>query len=235
MRKNEGTERLKKNAPMSLKEYLALNSEGTADADRLTSNALYGAAVADTSYGALGERLTSSGLAGGGYEEFIKSQNASTAGGALARADEARMRSEADTKRGYSAYVSDYERLQEKISDAVIKHFAATTVFDINEAYRYALGAGLSGDGALITAARAVKAARDNTVEYVIRLAIREDMSPKKARRYAEQYGLDKRYLDKIYDSVAKLTDEEKRYFSGMSAEDLMKHIEKQNKNRKDN
>ena len=233
MRKNEGKERLKKNAPMSLSEYIAKNTDGTPHAGRLIASALTDAAAADTSYGTLGETLTKGGLAGGGYEEFIKTKNAATEASALARATEARMQGEADTRRTYSAYISDYESLQDKISEAVVKHFADKAVFDINEAYRYALGAGLSGDGALIAAAKAVKAARDNTVDYVIRLAIRTDMSPKKARRYAEQYGLDKRYLDKIYDSVATLTDEEKRYFSAKSAEDIMKYIETQNKNKK--
>ncbi len=233
MRKQTHAQRLKKNAPMSLKEYLVKSTGGATDAERIKGSALLDAAAADTSYGTLGESLAKGGLLGGGYEEFIKSKNAAAAESALARATEAGMQGEANARRGYSAYISDYEQLQGKISEAVVKHFADKTVFDIDEAYRYAIGAGLSGDGALIAAARAVKAARDNTVEYVIRLAIRTDMSPKRARAYAEQYGLDKRYLDKIYDSVAKLTDEEKRYFATKSAEDVMKHIETQNKKKK--
>ena len=222
-------ERLKKNAPMSLHEYIALEGTGTDDGMRKRGEAERLLAAADTSHGALGESLVKSGLDGGGYEQYLMGQAADKSRELYGAAREASLSAEADTKAGYAAYLSDYENVQRKISDSVIKHFSEGTVFDIDEAYRYAVGAGLSADSATVTAARAVRAAKENTADYVIRLALRTHMSPKQARYHGKKYGLDEQYLKRIYSAVAALSDEEKEYFSSASADTYLKYIERQN------
>ena len=229
MTKNE-REKLLKNDKMSFASFIAQNgSTRKTDAEKKVSEAHLGRALADTNYGRAAESFSATGLSGSGYEEYARTRTEAKKAEAYEVAKEESLAAMADNRRSYSDYVSNYEKLQGKISDSVIAKVAEDTSYDVNDAYRIAIGAGLNEENALATASRAVKAAQENAVSYVKRLALKYAFSPQMTVELAVRYGIKGRYLSELYRDVSRLSESDKALFSSMSADDVMKYLKELN------
>ena len=215
---------LNKNAKDSFYTYLSKSTEPSTAA-RAVSTAAINERLTSTDYGALAERLSKSGLSGSGYEEYLKRENKRKKDSALASAEGAEAQSEARARMGYEKYVSEYEKLQSKISDAVIEHFSARDGVSLEDAYSYAVGRGLSEDHAYYTAAAAVRAASEAAVKKIIAFADKHHLTAKQARRYARNSGLDERYVKQVYEAALSLSEEERIKYSTMSPNDYINYI----------
>jgi hypothetical protein len=183
------------------------------------------AALRDTDRGATSERLSSSGLSATGYEDYLKRLGAAeyerSTESALGRSTLA-----ASENRGaYQKYLSEYGKLQTKISDSFIKSFSEGRDFSEENAFSKAIQSGLSRENALYSAVRAVRAAKDNAIDESIAFARMNGLTPYRAMEYAKSIGLDEREAKKVYDAVDTLTDEEKQFFSSMTPDEYYNYI----------
>lgn len=223
-------EQLLKNDKMSFLSYVAKDgSTRKREGEGKIAKAHLDAALADTDYGNSAEKLSAAGLSGSGYEEYTRTRQEALRGAAYEVAKEESLAAAADDRRGYSDYVTNYEKLQSKISDSVIAKIAEDTSYDVNDAYRIAIGAGLNEENALATASRAVKAAQENAVNYVKRLAVKYSFTPRMTVEVAAKYGIKGRYLSELYRDVSRISESDKVLFSSMSADDVMKYLKELN------
>lgn len=220
--KRDLTELLKKNRADSYATYLAKSNPADSGSAEIIKDAELDKIKSDTRYGALRESVARSGLFDGGYEEYLKSLGG---GGEAGRALEAELASEGKRRGGYEAYLSDYERLQSKISDTVIEEFSDGNSFDVDAAFKYAVGKGLSEDSALYTAAAAVRAASIKTVDKVLAFSKKNGLSAKQAVNYARKLGLNGYYVDMVYQGLTTLTEEEKSFFSSLTPNEYLEYI----------
>lgn len=208
----------KEGAPR-LEGYLSSLSEIKAT-DRLSS----------TDFGASAEKLSSLGLSGSGYEDYLRAENAKKA---EARENAAALKMEASdfyNRSGYAKYLSDYEALQEKISNSVITSVVDDLSFNLDDAYRLAVNSGLSEAYAEAVAKSAVSKARRAAVKKAIAYAEDKGLSALQAKEYASSLGLDGRYLEEVYDTVSYFDLDDKRYFGSISTKDYLEYLKEQAK-----
>lgn len=183
-------------------------------------------ALSKTDYGISAQRLSDLGLGASGYEDYVKSQ----ADKAFAKKEEgARLTKKINdyrNKQGYRNYLSDYEALQSKISQSVIEKIGSGTNFDIENAFAEAVRAGVSRELAYITAESGVTKAKETVMQQAIQFSKKNGFSAKKAHEYALGLGLDESYAKRVYDEISTLTDAEKSFYSGMSAEEYFDYIQ---------
>ena len=222
-------EEIKKNAAESYAAYLSRQGVNEDVGLDLKKEAKISNAHADTDHGTLAESLDRSGLSGSGYEEYLRAEAAKNYQTASQTANEATAVAKAKNIGGYEKYLTEYDKLQTKISEAVIKHFSEGTNFSIEDAYNYAASKGLSEEHAMYTAAASVRAASEAAVKRIISFADKNALSPKQAYRYAKNFGLEKRYLDQIYEAVSTLSLWERDKYSSMTSEDYLNYIKKMN------
>lgn len=213
-----------KNKKDSFYTYLSKNSSEDTAA-KVIGDAAVKKKLSDTNYGIRAESLAESGLSGSGYEEYLRLQGQRAYEGELDAAVGMRAMQKARERSGYEKYVSEYDKLQEKIADAVIQHFSRGESFSLEDAYKYAIGRGLAEEQAYYTAAAAVRASSEAAVERIIAFADKNHLTPNQARRYARNSGLDERYVQRIYDAVGTLTEEERLRYSKMQSKDYINYI----------
>ena len=182
-------------------------------------------ALASSDYGVRADYLDSSGLNSSGYEDYVRSQSRSLYNGKLYSADHEKSLDEYKNKSGYSEYLSDYEKLQSSISESVIKSIASKRNFSYEDALNDAVRAGISKDLAYYTASTAIKQAKENAVKEAISFARLNNLSAGKAKSYAISLGLDERYASMVYDEISTLTEAEKNFFKGMSANEYYDYV----------
>ena len=111
-----------KNAADSYATYVSKNGSSAKNKYRA---ALEDAAVKqklrDTDYGALADGLMDAGLNASGYEDYLRSRASAEYGADVGAAHENFLRDEASDRSGYAAYLSDYEAMQTKLSESLIK------------------------------------------------------------------------------------------------------------------
>ena len=215
---------LSKNAKDSFYTYLSKNADPDNSA-RAVGNAAVKERLTSTDYGTLAEKLSKSGLSGSGYEEYLKRESKRARDSALLLSESDAAENEARARVGYEKYVSEYEKLQGKISDAVIEHFSEGGSVSLEEAYSYAVGRGLSEEYAYYTAAAAVRSASEVAVKKIIAFADKHHLTAKQARRYARNSGLDERYVKQVYEAALSLSEEERVKYSTMSPNDYINYI----------
>ena len=186
--------------------------------------------LSSTDYGALAEKLSSSGLNGSGYEDYINSLSVKGYTEQLKKADERRQTDEYKNKKNYTDYLSDYEAVQLKISESLIKKIASGNNFSIEDAYAEAIEAGISKTLAYATAKAGVDKAKDTFKSKAIQHAKLNGLSAEEARSYALMLGLDEDSAKYVYDEISNLSDEEKEFYSKMSASEYYEYIKSQAK-----
>lgn len=228
------TEEFKKNSAKSYETYL---KEQGKDRDVSYYDALSEAntkrALTDADYGASAEGLLSSGLSSSGFRDYLESSSEQTLTGRVRAAEEERALEEYRTHSGYERYLSDYNSLQSKISEELIKSISKEYDFDYENAFDKAVAAGLSETLARSTAADAVTLARINAFNEAITFAKINKLSANEAKKYAKSLGLSEVYAERVYNEISVLNDDEKKFFSSMSPEQYYDYIVEQFKEAK--
>ena len=115
----------KKNAPMEYEDFAAdilLTAKGT-EKDAM---AKAGASMlkGSTNAGRTAEMLAAKGLLESGYEDYMRSRVKLNAEKAVSNATESRLLSESRARGGYEEYISEYDKLQTKLGESVIKQLS---------------------------------------------------------------------------------------------------------------
>ena len=181
--------------------------------------------LSSTDRGSLASTLFSRGLSGSGYEEYIKKMTEGDYEKALGEAKESAALAEQKNAGGYEKYLTEYGKLQTKISKSFIESFAEGGDFSLERAYEGAIKAGLSDANALYSAARAVNAAKDRAVEESIAFARMNGLTPYRAKEYAKSLGLPDKECEKVYLALSGLSDEEKRFFSSLTPDEYYEFV----------
>lgn len=214
--------RARKNEAKGFREYLAELGAGDGGSARIMQDAKKELTLSDTRHGALGEALSGSGLFDGGYEEYLRSVNSANYAEERGRAEEAKMLAEGRSTGGYEGYLSEYDKMQSKISEAFINEMKSSDVYDLEKMFELATERGLSESNALYTAAAAIRKSSANATEKIINFAARYGLTPKQTANYAKTFGLRSYYVDKAENAVKQFA--EVRY-GGLSYSDYIEYI----------
>lgn len=190
-----------------------------ADTARMLSSADYGAAA---------ERLNTSGLNRSGYEDYINSQGLKTYASKLKKAEEVRMVDEYKNRTGYKNYLSDYESIQMKISESVIKKISEGDNLNFEDAYLEALNAGISKSLAYATAKEGVEKATEKVAVKALDYAKINGLSAEEAQNHALELGLDEDTAKRIYKEIFLIRLKEEESDTTVSADDYFDYIKGQ-------
>ena len=220
---------LNKNEPFSYFAYVAQNGRRTDD--RLYDNLVKADTehrLSSSDYGSRADRLTDSGLNASGYEDYLKTKND---GKFIKRTSGASLEKKIDEYKNnvdYENYLSDYEALQSKISQSVIKEIGNSGNFSIEEAYTKAIRAGIAKNLAYVTAEAGVAKAKENAVNKAIQYAKINNLTANGAKEYAIKLGLEESYANRVYNEISSLTEKEKNFYANMSSKDYYDYIKAQ-------
>ena len=223
--------KLNENLPDTYESFLA--KEGIlSDEEYLDSLAKISTAerLGDTNFGAKAANLTRLGLDSSGYEDYLLSESLKKSAAGRNASLYSKENSDYKNRSEYARYLSDYEALQEKISESVIASVTENLNFDVEAAYRLAVNSGLSEAYAAETAKSAVSKAKRAAVKKATAYAKEKGLSALKAKNYAKSLGLDGKYLEEVYDTVSYLDTERKQYLESLSTQDYLKYLKEQSK-----
>lgn len=181
--------------------------------------------LSDADYGVTASKLLSSGLTDSGYSDYLESVGDKSYAARIAQAEGARMADEYKNRSGYEKYLSDYDAMQSKIAQSLLKSIGDGNDFDYGRAFEKAVSAGLSETLAAATASKAILLAKKNTYLNALAFAKANNLSAKKAKEYAKFLGLSEIYAERIYREIAEFDKEEKQFYSSMSADDYYNYI----------
>lgn len=172
---------------------------------------------ADRKYGASRESLASSGLIGSGYAEHLKSLTGAKYKSSITSLDEQLKSNEAKAKSGYYKYLSDYDASQTALKGKVLESLIGNEVINTDEAYDYAISAGLAPEAAAATSQSAHNEVRKRLRLKVISDMFKRELSPELAADYARELGLG----DEDAEDLAKIAEKYRNDFDGFSKEYL--------------
>ncbi len=225
-------EKLKSNAADSYNQYLAKsdikNKNSYLDS---AANAAVSRELSSSKRGSVSDSLSSSGLSKSGYADYLSAQNYKTYSDKMDAAEREKATSEYKNNSGYEKYLTNYEKLQNEISQGFIDSFGKGNNFSIEDAYKEAVSAGLNENYAMYAATKGVDAALNNTIERAISFAKLNSLSAYKAKKYALSLGLSEFYAEKVYKAMSVYNEGEKEYFASMSADQYYDYILSQSSN----
>lgn len=187
----------------------------------------------DTSYGVSAESLATDGLLKSGYADYLKSVTEKDKGLADKKARSGYLSASAKNKSGYLKYIDDYNKAQAELTDTLIEKLANELIFDEAEAFRLAIGHGISEKSATESVPFYINSAKDKAVKRAIEYATSKNMSASGAKNYALSIGLDDRAATKVMKAIEKNYAFDKEEISNMSADEYLEHLKEQNKNEK--
>lgn len=227
--RREYESKLRENASDTYYQYLAksgtdperiyLDAIAEADAARLISRARSSGKA---------EALSAAGLSSSGYAEYLREGEGAKVAAARSAALSKRAEGEAQNASGYEKYLSDYDKLQQRISEQVIKEFTESGSLSLEDAYRRAIFAGIGDTYAMQTATKAQGSAITNAVNKAISYAKLYSLSPSKAEDYARSLGLSDFYVRKVSREISKFSEEQKEFISSMTPEEYYDYITSQ-------
>ena len=221
--------KLRDNAEDSYEQYLAksgINSRGIY-LDSL-AEAKADTEILKATSRSLGEGLSSKGLSNSGYAEHLSDMLMKEQIKKNDRASEKFAASEYKNLSGYEKYLSDYDKLQEKIAESVINDFSESGSFSLEDAYKRAVFAGANELYAMHIAGRAREKSINRAMDKVRAFAKTYSLSAAKAKKYAKSLGLPDSYAEKIYKEIAGYNEQMKEYFTEMTPEQYYNYIQSQ-------
>ncbi len=183
--------RERENRAMSLAEYTESLGKSPNDGYLAAlTGALNRRRTSDTDYGETAERLRDSGLAGGGYEEFL-----------TRRADEqleldrdsalgAKLREEAEIDAGYAKYLKSFRDKEISRANRIRQQLLSNEVVNPDTSYAIAVNAGLSADDAAAVSAEVYSIMRDRIFTGCLERVATLELDAEGAREYAIRMGL---------------------------------------------
>lgn len=146
--------------------------------------------LARSEYGSVAERLGDMGLTANGYSDYLN-------GKAYSVMQEKKKEAKSDYAEGESANRIAYESYIEKLVadgketyDGTVERITSAKISDYDEAYEYALAAGLSEKAAASAAREASGAVARQIKEAVMKTVINRSLTETQTREYALSLGL---------------------------------------------
>ncbi len=137
-----------KNRALTYREWL--QKDGAATAADAPVKAGTKRSKSAPGYGAAAEALADRGLSRTGYADYLREQNEAAYREAIRGAKEKNDAKRTSDRKGYLAYLKDWETAQDDLMKNTLSTLASSKVPGIAEAYASALAAGLTDDRATL-------------------------------------------------------------------------------------
>lgn len=141
-------------------------------------------------YGASAEKLSSLGLSGAGYSDYIDGRAYSEMQKSKASARGALAENEAKNRSEYSKYLEEKAKKTRSDYDKAVKDITDANIMDYDEAYSYAVSYGLGEEEAALAARTAGEAVRKKARAEVLSVIVNQRYNHKQAAEYAKALGL---------------------------------------------
>ncbi len=209
---------------------------GWALANGIDSERLYRDAIKDISgdfsrakseYGTRAERLSDLGLSASGYSDYLNGKAYSEMQKRKQDAKSAYADNELKNIKGYQSYLKEKEAESKKLYDTVVSEITEAKIISYDDAYEYAIGAGLGEEAAASAAKKASDAAHKNVRLEVFDTIIKRNFEDSQAREYALAMGLSEYEADELAEYAFKIN--QAVYYS----DDYLKYLEEKRNNKK--
>jgi len=145
---------------------------------------------AKSEYGTLAESLWRLGLTSSGYSDYLSGKAYSEMQKRKTDAKALYNENEAKNKRGYSEYIEKLEKKTDESYESTVAAISNAGIMSYEDAYAYAIGAGLTAENAALAAKSAGDAVRKRVREKAIKTIIEKSFNKDQAREYALAVGL---------------------------------------------
>lgn len=143
-----------------------------------------------SSYGVNAEKLSSLGLSGAGYSDYIDGKAYSEMQRSKASARGTLAENEAKNRSEYGKYLEDKATWAKSDYEKAVKYITDANIMDYDEAYNYAVTAGLGEEDAALAAKTAGEAVRKRARAEVLSVIVNQRYNHKQAAEYARALGL---------------------------------------------
>lgn len=160
---------------------------------------------AKSEYGTLAERLGQLGLSSAGYSDYLSGKAYSEMQKRKAGAKAAYSENERKNRKGYGEYLEKQVKEAREIYENTVASITKAGIMNYEDAYAYAIGAGLTEENAALAAKSAGDAVRKQIWNTAVKTVIEKSYNEKQAREYALLLGLSEeeanelgKYADRI-------------------------------------
>ena len=160
---------------------------------------------AKSEYGSLAESLGKLGLTASGYSDYLNGKAYSEMQRRKSGARDKYAENEAKNRQGYAKYLEERAESESSKYKSIIKSISDAGIMNYDDAYNYAVSAGLSGQAAEVAAQNASDIVRKKARENVLKTIISENFNTKQAREYALALGLSESEADELADYANKI------------------------------
>lgn len=203
------------NRKKSFTEYVVGEGEHyNSTAGRAAEELLLKNAAAGMSTGRSAASLRSSGLNGGGYEEYLSKRVRENTKMGLAGIEKARRANEVNERRRYVDYLEGFESKQDSIRRRVTSTLSNQRVIDPVRVYEYAVEAGLDDKNATEATSAVYNAVRNQLKVEILSKINEHYFTPDMAASYARAIGLTEDDVREIKEATARLQLEYATYGS---------------------
>ena len=168
------------------------------------------------------ERISSLGLKGSGYERYLKSRAEETFADEKERALSDYAKSDAENRFGYESYLAKLTKDENKSFESVVKNIGASGIMNFEDAYRYAVSAGLSKEAAASAAKSGSEIAHKNLRDTVIKAIINKSLGGTQTKKFALGLGLSPEEAEELAEYARSVN----YYFYGDSENDAEDYLE---------
>ena len=146
----------------------------------------------------IGERLQSTGLAGGGYGEYVRSGLTTDVTDELRELEEAHRESDEKARLKYARYSTSYDENQEVVKSKLINRLIQGKVYEPMLAYALAVEAGATHDVAKDVSDTVVMHTRDKLKAELMEQLMHFEISTESAVKLAEMYGMNAADIEEL-------------------------------------
>ena len=162
---------------------------------------------AKSEYGNKAESLAKLGLTASGYSDYLSANAYSTMQKRKAGARDKFAENEAKNRSGYTSYLNEIIDKEGKAYKSIVSAITSQGIMNYEEAYNYAVGAGLSEENAKLAAKTASDMVRRDVREKVIKTIIAQNFNKKQAKEYALALGLDESDADELASYAGEINE----------------------------
>lgn len=197
-----------------IKEYAAKNSvtdkspsgkKTLANFSDAIRSLLTSAKMSSAGYGARAEQLSSLGLSGSGYGDYLKTKTENILLSKLGTLENKKIKTNVKADAAHLAYIEQYEKekaeaekeyaaRQESLKNKLTSYAKTNGITDYDELYKYGIASGLSEENAKVAAERGVREAKNKirlqNIEKAQSVIISKHLTKTQAYEYAVTLGL---------------------------------------------
>lgn len=162
---------------------------------------------AKSEYGNKAESLAKLGLTASGYSDYLSANAYSAMQKRKAGARDKYAENEASNRSGYAKYLNEITEGESKAYKSIVSAITNEGILDYEEAYNYAVGAGLSEENAKLAAKTASDMVRRDVRERVIKTIIAQNFNKKQAKEYALALGLDENDAEELAKYASEINE----------------------------